>query len=241
MADIAIELELPQDQVDALKAALTKFQRSTQRDMYQALRTATVGICKSLRKQTARAPRFMPKRAFRLAQSEPKYIDNGNRRRMVRKQFPPKNDFVFFQPVEYKYTSRRTKRGGLVESWKEQSAASLIRAAQHRFGKIANRGLAKHTWGWFMWRLFNLPIGNDWDNKRVRLSHRHVEGGVVLKREQLPDGSIDMAAPIRCDITIINRLLYIRRALAPGALEQAVAKETKNLAWKAENCAKHAH
>lgn len=244
MADIELDIDIPREQIRGLTRALADFQRKSQRDMADAVRTATVDVCKSLRRLTRKAPKYMPKAAFRFGQSEPRYLttkDGRVMRRMIRKGFAPNKDLVFFQPVEYKYTSRRTKSGGFVESRKEQSQASLIRAARERFGNIANRGLAKYTWGWMMWRLFNIPNGlSDWINKRVRLTHRHVEARVDRMHEVLADGTVDRNAPTKYDITMVNRLRYIRRALEPGALEEAVARATKSLEWKAERCHRHA-
>ena len=144
---------------------------------------------------------------------------------------------VFWQQCRQIYKRRKLKKGGISESWTNQSEAQLMRAAREQWGKIWNWGLAKQSWGWFMWRLFNLA-DNGFNNPRVNITHRHVEGGITESREPLPDGTIDLAAPIRCEVTIINRIRYIRKALAPGALAGAVQSATKNLLYKAEHCVK---
>ena len=236
---IAFEAEVSERCIADFTKALSKFQRSTQRDMRDAIRISTIDLCKSLRKQTRKAPKLMPKAAFRFGRTDPQWLTtkaHGLQRRMVRKNFG-KADLVFWQQCRQIYKRRKLKKGGISESWTNQSEAQLMRAAREQWGKIWNWGLAKQSWGWFMWRLFNLA-DNGFNNPRVNITHRHVEGGITESREPLPDGTIDLAAPIRCDVTIINRIRYIRKALAPGALAWAVQSATKNLLYKAEHCVK---
>lgn len=243
MAQITFSADVDPRSIADFTRAISDFQRGTQRDMRTALRIATVDLCKSLRSRTRKSPKLMPKSAFRFGKSDPQWLTtskHGLMRRMVRKEFPGgarknyKGDFVFWQPCRTVYKSRRLKNGGIAESWTKQSEAQLIRDARARWGKIWNWGLAKQTWGWFMWRLFNLNDKGMFLNPRVNITHRHVGGGIIEKREPLPDGTISMDAPIRCDISIINRLRYIRRALAPGALSASIESARRSLVYKAQ-------
>lgn len=236
-AAIAFECEVSQRGIADFVKALARYQRETQRDMRDAVRSATIDLVKSLRKQTKKAPRLVPAKAFRLGRSDPQYLTtkvHGLQRRMVMKRFPPRKDFVFWQPVRTVYKRRTLKNGGIAESWKQQSEAQLIREARQQWGKIWNWGLAKQTWGWFMWRLFNLS-DKGFINPRVNITHKHVGGGIQETREPLPDGTIDLQAPIRCEITIINRVRYMRRALPPGAIEIAVQKATNSINHKIDS------
>ena len=242
-AAIAFECEVSQRGIADFVKALARYQRETQRDMRDAVRSATIDLVKSLRKQTKKAPRLMPAKAFRFGKSDPQYLTtkaHGLMRRMVRKGFPnpdrlaQQKDLVFWQPVRTVYKRRTLKNGGIAESWKQQSEAQLIREARQQWGKIWNWGLAKQTWGWFMWRLFNLS-DKGFINPRVNITHKHVGGGIQETREPLPDGTIDLQAPIRCEITIINRIRYMRRALPPGAIEIAVQKATNSINHKIDS------
>ena len=85
-----------------------------------------------------------------------------------------------------------------------------------------------------MWRLFNLS-DSGFVNPRVNITHRHVDGGVEETRAPLPDGTIDLSAPIHYAITIINRLRYIRKALPGGALSVAVQRATNSINHKITN------
>lgn len=235
--NIKLECNISPADIANFTAALSRYQKETQRSAYDALRSSTVDLIKSLRKQTKQSKPTVPNSAFRFGESEPKYItvDGKMRRRMVKAFGRKGKNFVFFEPVEVTYQQRRLKNGGIAESWKEQTKASLIRSAKQKYGKILNRGLAKHSWGWFLWRLFNLPTGTKFLNKKVRLTHRHVDGGIKQERAPLPDGTIDIYAPIKCTIEIINRLRYINRAMPPGALTVAIQAATRSINYKIDN------
>lgn len=227
---IQFECEVSEQGLADFVKALSRYQKETQRDMRDALYSSTVDLIKSLRARTRKAPKMMPLSAFRLAQSDPKYLSKTNYgliRRVVCKRFAPKKDFVAWVPVHTVYKRRKLKNGGISESWRQESDAQILRHARQEHGTIWNWGLAKKSWGWFMWRLFNL--GRGFDNPRVRITHRHVEGGITEMRQPLPDGTIDLEAPIKCEITIINRIRYMRRALFPGALAMAVQKATNSI------------
>lgn len=238
--ELSVDLAVSDRAISDFTKAMTEYQRVTGRDAREAVRSAATDLLKSLRKQTIKSKKMMPLRAFDLGRSEPKYITRtaGAKvfRRMV-KHFGQKNgkNWVFFEPVDFTYKSRRLKNGGIAESWTEQSRASLIRSARQKYGHIHNAGLAKHSWGWLMWRLFNISTQDDFLNKKVRLTHRHCEGHIDEVAGMLPDGTIDPKAPIHYAITMINRLRYIERALPAGALEAALQKAQKGIEWKIEH------
>lgn len=238
MAGIVFQAEVSERSMQDFTRAISSFQRRTQRDMRTAVRIATTDLIKSLRKQTRQAKQKVPRSAFRFGQSDPQWItepDGTVRRRMILKRFGSQSDKVFFQP--WKRIEKVDRKGR--HSWTQASEASLIRDARNsRHGKIWNWGLARQTWGWFMWRLFNIRSQADFKNKRVRITHNHVDGGISESREPLPDGTISLEAPIKCTITIINRLRYIRRALLPGALENAIEAARRSLLYKAQNAVK---
>jgi hypothetical protein len=54
-------------------------------------------------------------------------------------------------------------------------------------------------------------------------------------REVLPDGTVDTSAPVRCDIDIINKLGYIRKAMPPGVFAIALQKATNSINKKIES------
>lgn len=217
---IDFECEVSKQDLANFTKALLRYKTETQRDMRDALRSATVDLIKSLRARTRKAPKMVPLSAFRLAQSDPKYLSKTNYgliRRVVCKRFAPKKSFVAWVPVHTVYKRRKLKNGGISESWRQESDAQILRHARQEHGNIWNWGLAKKSWGWFMWRLFNLGRGG-FDNPRVRITHRHVEGNINERRN-----------PFKYDVTIVNRIRYIRKALAPGALAMAVQKATNSI------------
>ena len=106
----------------------------------------------------------------------------------------------------------------------------MLREARHRFGGIRQWGLAKKSWGWFMKSLFGKSAQDE--NPKALIKPSVVDGGINEFRETLPDGTVDASAPIRCDIDIVNRLEYIRKAMPPGTLAVAVQKATNSINHK---------
>lgn len=238
-AAIAFECEVSERSIKDFVKALSRYQRETQRDMRDALRSATVELVKSLRARTWKAPKIVPRDDARWGESDPKYItakDGRQFRRVVitRWAHGTPRDSVHWQLVRTKYRSRRTKRGGVSESWSEATPA-MLREARQRFGGIRQWGLAKKSWGWFMKsRLFGEATQDE--NPKAVITPRMVDGGIHEFHDVLPDGSVDRQAPVRCEIDIINRLEYIRKALYPGAIAMSIQKATNKILGKIKSC-----
>ncbi|MBO7686910.1 MAG: hypothetical protein J6V72_11035 [Kiritimatiellae bacterium] len=227
-AAIAFECEVSEQGIADFVKALSRYQKETQRDMREALRSATIDLVKSLRARTRKAPKLVPREDVRFGESDPKYItgrDGRQFRRVVISRWAKgrRVQKVHWQPVCAKYRSRRTRTGGVTESWAESKAA-MLREARQRYGGIRQWGLAKKSWGWFMKSLFGKSMQDE--NPKALVKPSMVDGGIQEFREVLPDGTVDRSAPIRCDIDIVNRLAYIRKAMPPGVLAIAVQKAT---------------
>jgi len=222
---IAFECDVPQTSLDDFVKALSRYQKETQRDMRGALRSATIDLVKSLRARTRKAPKVVPREDVRWGESDPRYITrNGRefRRVVITRWFHGKRSLqVHWQEVKKR---SRVRRGQTVQS---EATPAMLREARQRFGGIRQWGLAKKSWGWFMHALFKKSVQDE--NPKAKVDGRMVEGGIRERREPLPDGTIDLQAPIRCEITVLNRLDYIRMALHPGALADAVQAATNSI------------
>ena len=232
-AAIAFECEVSERGIADFNKALSRYQAETQRDMRGALRSATIDLVKSLRALTRKAPKVVPRKDVRWGESDPKYITGKDgrqfRRVVVSRWFGgKKKQSVHWQLVQTKYRARKTARG-VSESWTE-SKATMLREARQRFGGIRQWGLAKKSWGWFMKSLFGKSMQDE--NPKALIKPSMVDGGIQEFRETLPDGTVDPSAPIRCDIDIVNRLGYIKKAMPPGALAVAVQKATNSINHK---------
>lgn len=236
-AAIAFECEVSQQGLADFTKALSRYQKETQRDMRGALRSATIDLVKGLRARTKKAPKIVPREDVRWGESDPKYLTAKDgqqfRRVVVSRWFGGKRtQKVHWQPVRTKYRSKRTKTGGINESWSEATPA-MLREARQWFGKVRQWGLARKSWGWFMHALFKQSVGDE--NPSAVVDNRMVDGGIREERKPLPDGSIDLQAPIKCDIDIVNRLDYIRRAMPAGALAAAVQAATNSINKKIDS------
>ena len=226
-AAIAFECEVSQRGIADFVKALARYQRETQRDMRGALRSVTIDLCRSLRARTRRAPKVVPREDVRWGESAPRYVTGKDMqvfRRVVvtRWQHGKKVQKVHWQPVQLK---RRSRKNGTVSI--SEATPAMLREARAHYGKVRQWGLAKKSWGWFMHSLFGKSVQDE--NPAAKVDGRMVDGGITEKREPLPDGTIDLQAPIRCEVDLVNRLDYIRPALLPGALAQAVQAATNSI------------
>ena len=222
---IAFEAEVSERGIADFVKALARYQKETQRDMRGALRSATIDLVKSLRARTRKAPKIVPREDVRWGESDPRYITREGkefRRVVITRWFGGKRtQQVHWQEVKKR---SRVRRGQTVQS---EATPAMLREARQRFGGIRQWGLAKKSWGWFMHALFQKSVQDE--NPKAKIDGRMVDGGIKEYREPLPDGSIDLQAPIRCEITVLNRVEYIRKALQPGALANAVQAATNSI------------
>ncbi len=226
-AAIAFKCEVSERGIADFVKALSRYQKETQRDLREALRSATIDLVKSLRARTRKSPKVVSREDVRFGETDPKYLTYGNGRQfrrvvVARWNKGVRKNRIHWQPVLTQYRSRKTFRG-ISESWAE-AQSQMLRDARRNFGGIRQWGLAKKSWGWFMKALFRKPLQDE--NPKAKIDKRMVDGGMKEYREPLPDGTIDLSAPIRCDIDIINRLDYIRKAMPPGVFAIAVQKAT---------------
>ena len=230
---ISFNCEIPQSQIDGFVKALADYQRKTQRDMREALRSATIDLVKSLRKQTRKSKKFIERAEIFKSWLAPKWIRRGHSgeplRRMALHRWGKDSDWFDHRYVYGGRFVRGPKGGQRVRPYSE---AQMVREARKNYGRIRNWGLAKKSWGWFMKAMFHKSMQDE--NPKAVLTRRMVGGGITEKRAPLPDGTMDMSAPIRCDIDIVNRLDYIRKSMPPGALEIALQKATRLITKKAQ-------
>lgn len=236
-AAIAFECEISERAVADFVKALSRYQAETQRDMRSALRSATVDLVKSLRAQTRKAPKVVPREDARWGEADPKYItapDGRQYRRVVisRWYHGARVQRVHWQLVQTRYRTRMGMRNGNWQGIVKASEATpaMLREARQRYGRVRQWGLARKSWGWFMKSLFGRSVQDE--NPKARVSSEMVGGGIQEFRETLPDGTVDNSAPIRCDIDIVNRLDYVRKAMPPGAVAIAVQRATNSINHK---------
>jgi hypothetical protein len=223
-AAISFNCEIPQSEITGFVKALADYQRKTQRDMRSALRAATIDLLRSLRKQTRRSKQFIERAEIFKSTRAPKWIKRGHSgkpiRRMQLHRWGHDRDWFDHRYVYGGEYVRGPKGGQRVRPFSE---AHMIREARQNYGKIRNWGLAKNSWGWFMKAMFHKSMKEA--NPKARIREGDMVGyGISEKRAPLPDGTMDISAPIRCDIDIVNRLDYIRKAMPPGALAIALRK-----------------
>ena len=231
---INFECEVSERSIADFVKALSDYQRKTQRDMRGALRSATIDLCRSLRARARKSKKFIERLEINKSDNPPKRIAKGNAGRPLRRMALARyagGKLYFDHRFVYSGEERTSARGK--KRFAEYSIARLRRDAQRTYGHIRNWGLAKKSWGWFMKSLFKRAAQDE--NPKAVIDKRMVEGGMTEKREMLPDGSIDLQAPIKCDILIVNKLAYIRKAMPPGVLAIAVQKATNLIRHKIDS------
>lgn len=224
-AAIAFECEVSERGIADFIKALSRYQRETQRDMRSALRSVTIDLIRSLRARTRRSRKFIDRMEISKSYLPPKWIKRGHSGRPLRRmQLIRWGNGTNWLDHRYVYGGEyvRGPKGG--QRVRPFSEAQMRREAQRNYGQIRNWGLAKKSWGWFMKSLFHASMQDE--NPKALIKPGMVDGGIQEFREVLPDGTVDRMAPVRCDIDIVNRLEYIRKAMPPGVFAIAVQKAT---------------
>ncbi len=233
-AAIAFECEVSERGMADFIKALSRYQKETQRDMRSALRSVTIDLIRSLRARTRRSKKFIERMEISKSYLPPKWIKRGHSgkplRRMQLMRWGRGTNWLNHRYVYGGEYVRGPKGGRRVRPFSE---AQMRREAQKNYGQIRNWGLAKKSWGWFMKSLFRQSMQDE--NPRALIKPGMVDGGIQEFHEVLPDGTVDRNAPVRCDIDIVNRLEYIRKAMPPGVFAIAVQKATNIINKKIES------
>lgn len=227
-AAIAFECEVSEWGIADFIKALARYQKETQRDMRSALRSATIDLIRSLRARTRKSRKFIERMEIAKSYLPPKWIKRGHSGRPLRRmQLIRWGNGKNWLDHRYVYGGEyvRGPMGG--QRVRPYSEAQMRREAQRNYGQIRNWGLAKKSWGWFMKSLFRQSMQDE--NPKAIVTPGMVDGGIMELREVLPDGTVDSSAPVRCDIDIINKLKYIRKAIPPGVFAIAVQKATNSI------------
>lgn len=200
--------DVPEADVRAFVDALGRYQRETRRDMKSAVRSATLDLLRSLRARTRKAKKFVGRDEVRKSDLPPKWIARGHAGRPLRRmQIARWSRGERWLDHRYVYGGEleRGPRGG----WAVRpfSEAHMRREARRVYGRIRGWGLAKKSWGWFMASLFGRSSPSD--NPDARITPGMVD-------REMTETETDIA------IEIVNRLDYIRKAMQPGAVAEAV-------------------
>ena len=225
-AAVAFECEVSERGIADFVKALARYQKETQRDMRSALRSVTIDLLRSLRARTRKSKKVVDRQDVSKSTLAPKWIKRGHSGRPLRRmQLVRWGRGQSWLDHRYVYGGEyvRGPKGG--QRVRPFSEAQMRREARQNYGQIRNWGLAKKSWGWFMKSLFHKSMQDENPRAKIR------EGDMVVKsmferRDPLPDGTIDLQAPIRCDIDIVNKLDYIRRAMPAGVFAIALQKAT---------------
>lgn len=221
---IAFEAEVSDRGIADFLKALSRYQRETQRDMRSALRSVTIDLLRSLRARTRKSKKFIDRMEITKSYLPPKWIRSHNGKPLRRMQLMRWSrgenwlDHHYVYGGEYETGPRGGKR---VRPFSE---AHMRKEAQRNYGQIRNWGLAKKSWGWFMKSLFRKAMQDE--NPKAIVKPSMVDGGITETRVPLPDGTISLDAPIKCEIDIVNKLEYIRKAMPPGVFAVALQKAT---------------
>ena len=221
--------------VEADRAALARLSQMLERVAIEApkrlkseTRRAAIYICQSLRSRTKKAPKKIRTREYRAQSSDkhPKYINarNGHLMRrwaLTRKVGTPAEYTAHY----YVFTNaRRGKNGKRVGRNRTAERRELLKY----HGNIPHAGLAKASWGWVMKDIYS-KMGAEavtWKRGKVQ----------VRDPMKFVKGMFKALQGLGAEARIVNRLDYIRKALKPGAIPEAMTAAAKRLEY---NITKH--
>ncbi len=195
----------------AFEQACDRFVSDMGNSQGTALRRGTLTFLKSVRSRTKQSPKMVPLKD--VVKFDGRFTGEPN-------YITPKGHK---QKSLHRWTIYR--HGGerlTAKTYPAQSRAD----ARKRFGRISQWGLAKKSWGWFMKAMFGNaePQGNP----RAKIDGRMVEHEMRKIYEGTPG----------VEITLTNRLDYIRAALEPGAMVGAMRAATNQINGYLDKAAK---
>ena len=185
-------------------------------------RRAALYICKSLKARTRKAPKKIraKERAAYPSVVPPKYIhSNSSHHRLLRRWtlVRKKGTPDVYAKHYYVYTNaHRAKNGRMIGKNNAAEKRELIE--QH--GGISRHGLAKKSWGWVAKEIYAASSMGDLSWKRTKGERRDPRQYVKGEHKATASGAF---------ARILNRLDYIRAALKPGALADAINAATNKL------------
>lgn len=234
-----LKADIPLDTIARFMDAATEFRDTMGRSNRATLRSSTIDFIKSVRKITRTSKKFVDRKDIRKGVSVPKVYTGSKTgktyRRMVVKRWRKGQQFNKIEWVEaqMKYTTRMGMRNGNYQGIvkKVDDNTKLVNLTREKKGKIGRYGLAKKSWGWFMQSLFKMSVGTD-ENEGAKIKPSMVEASHNTEYHTTSRGKSVLTAE---SYSLTNKLKYIRKALKPGGLIEAMNQATKSIKYKMEN------
>lgn len=209
-----------------INAMLDRLAKESPKKMAAETRRAAIYICQSLKKRTPKAPKKVRKNEYKAEPSTdaPKYIRSQGRLlrrwKLTRKLGTPaeysRNHYVYTQ-------AHPNKKGKMVGKKPAEEKRELLK----HHGGIPRAGLGKKSWGWIMKGIHSSSGGGDLSWKRTRGERRDPRKFV----RGLFSTVMGQGAMAR----ITNALDYIRDALPPSAISEAITSAMNRLQHNIDN------
>lgn len=203
MAEVLeISAQVPETTVASFLKALDGYRTQLGNTQKVAVRRGTIALIRSLRARTPKAKKQVAASAVK------QYGGNGPH------WITPKGKH---QKSQRRFTI--TRRGG-ADTRVYTCPADSRADARKRHGQLTRWGLAKKSWGWFMQTLFNRS-NPDAANPKAKVDGRMVETSGIRE--------IVTGHNPRVEVTITNKLDYMRSILPDGALAEAMRLATNSI------------
>ena len=226
---------------EALNRSLRAFSATMGKAVAAAPRIAAMGICDSLRAQTKKAPKTARSNEYRIVRPHASgFVKVGNRK------VPSPAPYVTYKDkrrlplalrryelttrlgtekertrIVYPYAHiRHSKSGGIVTDAAAEKRE--IRAIHLRIGRA---GLARRSWNWIKQAIYNGMKPTVLErNRKARNPVDSVDGRYSANRS---------TAGVKAYAKIVNHLDYIDKAVKSSAVDEALRRTAKSLAYKA--------
>lgn len=223
-----VDVSVDQAAIKQVGSMLERIAAQSPKRLTSELRRAAIYVCQSLRSRTKKAPKKIRRGEYAAVPSDkhPKYINANNgqlmrRWALTRKLNTPKE----YTRHYYVFTNaRRGKNGKRVGRNRAAEKRELLKYHSN----IPHAGLAKASWGWVMKDIYS-KMGAEavtWKRGKVQ----------VRDPMKFVKGMFKALQGLGAEARIVNRLDYIRKALKPGAIPEAMTAAAKRLEY---NITKH--
>jgi len=211
-----------------MRSLLDGVAKSAPKRLAAETRRAALYICRSLRSRTLKAPRRARPREIAASVSAvpPKYVHSSSAGRRLLRRWTLARKLGTpdaYARDHYVYTDRHRGRGGRMVGG---NAAAERRELLRLHGGIRRAGLARKSWGWVARGIYAAASMGDLSWRRGAGERRDPRRYVRGECAATASGAF---------ARILNRLDYIRAALRPGAIAEAVGAAANRLAHNIRN------
>jgi hypothetical protein len=208
--EMTINADIPPETIANFTAACNRYRSELGNSLMVAMRRGVIALVKSIRARTPVAPKLLPKNHVRRAGASETYS-----------YYTPKGSKKSFPRFAI---IRRNGKPTYYRPDRLSDTYAVIRteaAARKKWGEISQWGLGRKSWGWFMQSLFHRANPDANHNPKAKIKKGMVDASPLREIVTGPNR--------RVEVTLWNKLEYMKKILPDGAIAKAMQSATASI------------